>query len=549
MKKTIRVLSFVILILSTIKSFASIITTLNKTDPNPIFTCQFPYDYLYVNEKEFKKGRTNIDDPLRFSFTASPFYQRADNGKDLYGRLCELGDVSGKWNILAFLPYGGIGIKPTVPDLPEGKTFPPEMISDQQNLLGCIKQAYLYNGGSGAPSCPTGLDCTNTDGLLPMPDQLKTIEGLISLQDTPRTSQSQLFGFLSVPIRYRKRGVRFEAMGKIFGDFGFAAQTGVAKISQTSLIYDQINCPLPIPCTTNSTTVENCGSCIANGGSCNQSQALVTCANPFQTNPDTAGVVGNDSWYEILNCLSRDVTNRLQDLAASTGNGLCNYNKTSMEDIHAELFWRHAFEIETPGLSDCLSCGLFIPFVTFGADIPTGAKSCPDQIFSVPFGNNGHYALRFNAGCTFDFTDTIEIGGHSGVTYFFEKTFDQYRMPNNMFQNGIYPFTTSAEVKPGPTWHVGLVMNAYHFMDCLSFYGEYLYIAHERDKIRLLEPDPVWQPGLLECKSAWNVQLFNFGFNYDVSRNFRLGALMQIPVDRVNAYKSTTYMLSVDIVF
>lgn len=534
MKNFIRILSYLILLLLNIESFASIITTLNKTDPAPVFCCDFPYDYLYVNEKEFLKGRTKYDDPLRLNFCVSPFYQRANSGKDLNGQRCELGDIGGKWNMLAFLPFSD----PTHPDLPTGHHFTAEMLNDRDNLLTCIGSltgAYNYNGGTGVPTFtpPNGTDAIP----LPIPDQLKTIEGLISLQDTGRTADQELFGFFSVPMKYRKYGVRFETNIKLFGDFGVAAQTGVANISQVAIFLDQINCPV-LP------------DCIPSGTGCTNAQAAVTCTNPFATVPD-GGVVQTAAWDEILNCLSRDVMNRLQDLAKSTRNDLCNFNQTSIEDIHVELFWRHAFEIQTPSINDCLTCGLFIPFVSFGASIPTAKKSNPDKPLSVPFGNNGHYALRFNSGFTFDFTQTIEFGGHAGFAYFFDKKFDKYRVPNNMFQAGIYPFTTAVEVKPGATWHVGLVMNAYNFMDCLSFYGEYLYITHLHDKIRLLNPpeNNAFKPEVLECQSPWVAQFLNFGFNYDVSRNFKVGALLQMPVQEKHAYKSTTFMVSTEIVF
>ncbi|MDR3647430.1 MAG: hypothetical protein P4L22_07845 [Candidatus Babeliales bacterium] len=543
MKQTIRSLTLIIVLLCNSKTFTSIITTLNKTDPAPIFTCDFPYDYLYVNEKEFKKGRTNYDDPLCFNFVVSPFYQRANNGKDLNGNYAQLGDIGGKLNILAFLPFSD----PTHPDLPKGYEFTQEMLDDRDNLLGCIRLAYNYNGTSGVP---TFTPPNATEAIpLPIAEQLKTVEGLISLQDTGRTVDQELFGFFSVPIKYRKYGVRFETNAKLFADVGVTAQTGVAKISQVAVFYDQINCPLPQQCIPGTVNTPNCATCIPSGTNLSQPQALVTLDNPFQTQPDSSGVVPDNAWYEILNCLSRDVMNRLQDLAASTNNGLCNFNKTSIEDLHVELFWRRAFEIQTPSINECLTCGLFIPFASFGADIPTAAKSHPDQFLSVPFGNNGHYALRFNAGFTFDFTQTIEFGGHAGLAYFLPRKHEEYRMPNNMFQAAMYPFKTAVEVKPGATWHVGLVMNAYSFMDCLSFWGEYLYISHEHDKIRLLNPDNAFKPGLLECQSPWSAQVINLALNYDVSRNFKVGAVMQLPVQEKHAYKTSTYMISTEFVF
>ena len=82
---------------------------------------------------------------------------------------------------------------------------------------------------------------------------------------------------------------------------------------------------------------------------------------------------------------------------------------------------------------------LLIPYATVGGTIAIAEKRNPDVILSVPFGNNGHNAFRFDAGFSLDFVDTIEVGVHAGVTHFFKKRFSDYRMPNNIFQNAFYP--------------------------------------------------------------------------------------------------------------
>ena len=138
----------------------------------------------------------------------------------------------------------------------------------------------------------------------------------------------------------------------------------------------------------------------------------------------------------------------------------------------------------------CTTPFLFIPFASVGVDFRNSPWSQPNLAFSAPFGNNGHNAVRFNAGFTFDFDETIEVGGHCGLVHFFSKKFNAYRMPTNEFQNGLYPYTTAVNVDPGNTWHIGILMNAYHFLGCLSFYCEYLYVSHTEDKFCIVNRGP-----------------------------------------------------------
>ena len=86
-------------------------------------------------------------------------------------------------------------------------------------------------------------------------------------------------------------------------------------------------------------------------------------------------------------------------------------------------------------------------------------------------------------------------------------------------------------------------------------YFEYGIVHHEHDKIKVLEScktlcaDTAFKPEVLEKRSDWKVMVANAGFNYDISPNYSLGILWQIPLSQRNAYKSLTTMIGFNAVF
>ena len=82
-----------------------------------------------------------------------------------------------------------------------------------------------------------------------------------------------------------------------------------------------------------------------------------------------------------------------------------------------------------------------------------------------------------------DFINSVTFGGEVGATYFFKRTISDFRVPNSKYQTGIFPFSTDVTVSPGFNWHFAAKMSAYHFLDRLSFYFQYLYVHHESDHL------------------------------------------------------------------
>jgi hypothetical protein len=169
-----------------------------------------------------------------------------------------------------------------------------------------------------------------------------------------------------------------------------------------------------------------------------------------------------------------------------------------------------------------------------------------NNAFFTPFGNNDHNAIGFTAGLDFDFVETVEIGGEVGITHFFSKNFEKFRLPTSEWQSGVYPFSTDVNVNPGFNWHFGAKISSYHFLQCLSGYFEYVQVHHCQDSIELrkCEDQGVFLPNQFEVLTGFDVKLVNAALNYDISPNINLGIVGQIPLSQKNAYRSSTVLFS-----
>jgi hypothetical protein len=130
----------------------------------------------------------------------------------------------------------------------------------------------------------------------------------------------------------------------------------------------------------------------------------------------------------------------------------------------------------------------------------------------------------------------VAIGAEFGLTHFFSRDYCNQPMPTSIYQSGIYPFRTDYSVCPGLNWQFGLKMQAYHFLDRLSCYFQYMIVTHRNDSIKLKKCDPAFKPETLECRSCWQTQFGNIGFYYDISPAITLGMLWQAPFKQKGVY-------------
>jgi len=430
------------------------LSSLTRNDGYPVFTTLDPHTFLQTKQKlkykdpDFAEQKHDL-----VSLSISPFGQNADRGKDITGKECvPLSDLTGRWNILALL-FGKI---------PAGQELPPTLQKAFDELF---------------PGVPEG-----------------------TLNDCTKIDPEEEFGFMCFPLKYRKRGVRFELQANLVAGFGLSFQTGLASIRQTVTAIIDHTCAFKKDC-------------------------------PFNPEPLTDVQI------------KENLTNNIKKIAQEICLNICDFCETSAEELRLNLFWRYAYELnrDKPDWPHVL----FVPFFEIGGSFSPGREKKPSEAFGVPFGNNGHSALGATAGFNFDFIDTIEIGAEVGLTHFFDNDFENFFVPTSEFQSSIFPFRTNVTVSPGLNWHFAAKLAAYHFLEHLSMWFQYVVIEHKPDSITLKKCDEAFLPEVLEKESSWKLKVANIGFNYDISPNIGLGFLWQAPLSQRGTYRSTTLMGSV----
>lgn len=321
-----------------------------------------------------------------------------------------------------------------------------------------------------------------------------------SLNDGKYIDPKQLYGFFTFPTEYRKRGLRFELECNLLAGFGLQFQTGIASVRQGATAFTD----------------------------------LTPCAEP-----PCPGIPAAPLTYQNIQSY---LTDRLKEITTELGYDLDDVCTTSVEEMRLCLFWRHCYELSP--CAEGLRYVLFTPFLVLGGSVSPGHRADPSRYFDVGFGNNDHTSLGFAGGMDFDFSDTIELGAEIGVTHFFARDYSALRIPTSQYQTGFYPFTAPAKVQPGMNWYFGAKIATYHFLECLSFYFQFIMLEHKEDSISLCNCDPAFLPEELEAVSCFTSKFANMGFNYDVSQNIGLGFVWQAPLSQYNSYKSSTILLS-----
>lgn len=447
--------------------------TLAKNDPFPLYESIDPHTYLNLKWKlHYKEPEWANKKHSRFNLSISPFAQNADHGKTLSGlpetsagqpaTFAELGDLAGKTSLIA-LTYGAA---------PEGQT----LITPLQNARTAI-----FVDGQTPP-------LVNADG---------------TINDSRYIDPTENFGFVSFPLRYRKRGFALTFEGLFGAGFGGSVQTRVANISQVPR--------RPIFGTTTGLFPTNCTPQI---DGCAVSTTLI---DQFDNILDTLGL-------ELEKC-----------------------SRTSIEEIRLNLYWR--WLIDPNEHNEDWPRVLVNPYVHGMISASPGKAIDPNHLFETPFGNNKHTAAGFKAGINFDFVETIEIGGEMGFAHFFSHHYDNFFLPNSEFQTNIYPFKTNVTIKPGVSWHFAGKISAYHFLERLSTWFQYVMLEHKCDHVMLrdcnvAETDTPYDFESYEDKTGFKVKLANIGFNYDITPNITIGMVWQAPLSQRNAYASSTLLFS-----
>ncbi len=331
-----------------------------------------------------------------------------------------------------------------------------------------------------------------------------------NFNDADYSDPTYNLGFYTVNAKYNKIGVRLQASFKPIEDFVIEVQGGFAELTQT-YTYEYF--------------LDRTDLATATGAFPGQDMQ----STPFAQNQQTVEQYFMDMRNEIFDQLGFNTT---------------EWHKSGAEDFTISGIVRHNFVANKNADPEEWTSFTVTPFLQAGYTFGIAKSSDPDYLLSIPLGgNNKHNAFRLRGGFSLDFFNTIEVCSDACYSHFNSRTITT-RVPTSEFQSLLFPYKTQVEVKPGPSWDFTIGFNAYQFLDKLSFYGIYIYAAHTKDSITLTTPDAAFLPEQLENLTEWKTQMFDIGFNYNLSPHTTFGIAFQLPVERRSAYKSYTSLLS-----
>lgn len=597
------------------------LTTLQFWDPSPIYSGNnylMPPNSQLVNQRKARKKDMRPDNKKWFSLSVTGFAQAASRAYDWYGcntyeSYCgnsgqiggQMGDFRGT---LATMPLflgndpKGNSIWDTNINTETPTTATKSIFYDQSDtrlitqssinntmLPPCLKNiASIFSGAvstSGAENCacqPDGTSNKDKDAFLFLPPTTTatasqdTIPSIFS--DDELSQDTIFFGAFSLPLEYRKYGLRIELAAEFCDFVGLTIQTGFSNIQQTTTgLISMTNglppVPFPQPTTAGTPQITN---------PINLYGELAT--NQSTTVPDTT----------IQGYFDDYISNNIDEiLSPECGINLntCNFDSVSVEDVRFILSFKHTFDVDryTAGDDDEYNWPdmLFTPYAWIGGSAPVAKKQNYHKLLSLPFGNNGHASLGGAVGLTFDFIDSVEVGFEAGGTYFFSQ--DIYRpIPNHPLQRIAYPYSAAVKVQPGANGHFKALLNAYQFMNHISFWATYEIIQHRKDCYSMCNPsdnfvtksltntvvgpivgncaagsctptgsptalgtktEQIFYPEILRCNSDWRMQFLNMALVFDIQPGMQASFVWQQPISPRNAYYPVSILGSFSFLF
>lgn len=236
-------------------------------------------------------------------------------------------------------------------------------------------------------------------------------------------------------------------------------------------------------------------------------------------------------------------------IAQDLGLDLSEQRKTDLEDMHIGIRWHVPFKVrEKDELLFTVA-----PFLSIGAWLPLAQKQDRNKAFSLSLGNDGFTGISLEGAFSFDFPETVQVSAGGGGVFFTTCDINNYRVPTSEFQAGIIPWATSVTKEPGPLWYVNVSLKAEQFIPDFSFYCDYIYTEHLRDKLTLKETNAdrrkLFLPEKSMRESSWKIQNFNAGLKYDLSRCCAFGLAIQSTISSARTYRPTTFLGSIIFIF
>lgn len=492
-------------------SATTALTRLTKNDPYPLYSSSNPYEFL---NRCYENDIIDYCEPCDnrfFRMAFSVFRQTAKLGTDIEETEdTDLGNLVGRWNMI-------------------GLFYDPEA----------------------AAKLIAGLDLDRTSSL-----NIKSCidsHGIDLVTNPAGADPNQEFGFFDIPIKYRKYGIRFDSEFALPLNFTIGVKAGVSHIWQEPKFIDLtcgatgIGCPIRDCPQASLTETALCPpiSQIENSTFSPTGCADANCC---------IGIANCECKELVIDKIMKQKERIEQILHLQLDENLfvsSPYDKTGFEDVEFNLNWSRMFAVN----KDRCDWPFFVitPFVTLGFTVPTSAPVDRRNPFAISLGNDGHWSYGGRGGLNIDFVQTLMVSGEAGFTGFSKKAHKCVPIPTNELQSGIFPEQATLNIKPGMNWHFAFMVSSYRFLDRLSSWVQYAVVHHDKDHVDLLSHRPPdAQPLLLRKlrdESQFRFHMINGSLNYEISPHVQFGFVWQIPIFQQNAYRSTTFLASVQVFY
>ncbi len=156
-----------------------------------------------------------------------------------------------------------------------------------------------------------------------------------------------------------------------------------------------------------------------------------------------------------------------------------------------------------------------------GVLFPTGKKRQLDELFSIPYGYNGFYAIPFYWDISFGAFDWLTFGFHADTLFFLKREQCLRLRTTEEASSGIIVLGEGrADVKHGTVWRLGTYIKADHFFGGLSLLLAFAY--EQKNQSTIMPCDPEFDA----CKTnedprfdKWARSLAHIELEYDFAKD------------------------------
>lgn len=324
-----------------------------------------------------------------------------------------------------------------------------------------------------------------------------------------------------VDVTYEKLGIRGQMSFDIGYGLGVAVKGGFANYKQ-------------IPVFTTDTILQT-----ALGSAKTPTDATATTPAAPTLSPDAAKAIQT----KVMSTTARNA------IAKELGLDLSGQRDTDVEDVHVNAYWNFPFKIKEQD-QHVMSV---VPYLSVGCWLPLGKDRNTNKPFSISVGNDGFTGITADGSIALDFPGMFQLSGGGGISFYMPKNYASYRIPTNVAQVGLIPWTTPISRDPGPIWYANISLKAENFSPGFSGFFDFTYTEHLKDKITIKDPNSqraaLFLPAVAEERSGWKAQQATAGFIYNITNNMALAVAVQGTIGGNRTYRPTTVLGSLIALF